>query len=376
LKDIAPTALDLGVKEAASLAAKQVAAGRLRPEKAAAITAAIHPQTDNAGFDAVDIVVEAIVEKLEVKQSVLAGMEAAVQPGTVLASNTSSLPIGRLATALSRPENLVGMHFFNPVPVMPLVEVIRSDKTSDIAAATVAAYALAMGKVPVVVKDCPGFLVNRIFTPYVLGFLRLLTDGADYQAVDQAAEAFGWPMGPAYLQDVIGMDTSLHVVRIITAGYPDRMGHDPDHAVAAMVEQGRFGQKSGLGFYRYSADDKGRPHKAVSEDTASLLSPLQPKGTRDFTPTEIVERLMLPMIIEAAHCLEEGVAGTAAEIDMALVLGLGFPRHVGGALAYADWLGADAVMAACDRHAALGPLYGPTDGMRALAARGGRYYAD
>lgn len=376
LKDIAPAALDLGLKEAASLATKQVASGRLRREEADGIVAAIHPQTDNAGFDLVDIVVEAIVEKLAIKQSVLAEMEGVVRPGTVLASNTSSLPIASLGTALARPEDLVGMHFFNPVPLMPLVEVIRSDRTSDSAAATVAAYALSMGKVPVVVKDCPGFLVNRIFTPYVLGFLRLIADGADYQQVDQAAEAFGWPMGPAYLQDVIGMDTSLHVLRIITAGYPNRMAHDPGHAVARMVAEGRFGQKNGQGFYHYVPDHKGRPRKEVSADTAALLTNLQPTGPRDFTQAEIVERLMLPMVIEAAHCLEEGVAGSTAEIDMALVLGLGFPRHVGGAFAYADWLGAAPLLAACARHAALGPLYQPTDGMRALAARGGRYYPD
>ncbi len=376
LKDIAPAALDLGLKEAASLAAKQVATGRLRQEQADGIIAAIHPQLDDAGFDTVGIVVEAIVEKLEVKQSVLAGMEAVVRPGTVLASNTSSLPIASLGTALRRPEDLVGMHFFNPVPLMPLVEVIRSDKTSDRAAATVAAYALSMGKVPVVVKDCPGFLVNRIFTPYVLGFLRLIADGADYREIDRVAEAFGWPMGPAYLQDVIGMDTSLHVLRIISAGYPERMAHDPGHAVARMVAEGRFGQKNGLGFYRYAPDAKGRPRKELSTDTASLLAALQSQGPCDITEREIVERLMLPMVIEAAHCLEEGVAGSAAEIDMALVLGLGFPRHVGGALTYADWLGADAVLAACERHAGLGPLYQPTHGMREMAARGGRYYPD
>jgi len=376
LKDIVPRALDLGMAEAGKLAAKQVSAGRMTARKADAVVSSIRPQLDYAGFTQADVAVEAVVEDIRIKKAVLAEVEAAARPDTIIASNTSSLPIGDLAAALRRPENFVGMHFFNPVPVMPLVEVIRGPKTSDEAAATVASYALAMGKVPVVVKDCPGFLVNRIFTPYVLGFLRLVADGADFRAVDRAAEAFGWPMGPAYLQDVIGMDTSNHVLEIITAGYPERMAGPARHAVSLMVENGRLGQKSGRGFYRYEPDDKGRPTKLPDDGAHALLAALQPGGTRDFTDAEIVERLMLPMIVEAACCLEDGIAGSAAEIDMALVLGLGFPRHVAGPLAHADWLGMEAVVAACGRHAALGALYRPTAAMRAMAADGGRFYAE
>ncbi|HYD66851.1 fatty acid oxidation complex subunit alpha FadB [Azospirillum sp.] len=376
LKDIVQRALDLGMAEAGKLAAKQVAAGRMTAQKADAVVSSIRPQLDYAGFAETDVAVEAVVEDIRIKKAVLAEVEAAARADTIIASNTSSLPIGDLAAALRRPENFVGMHFFNPVPVMPLVEVIRGPKTSDEAAATVASYALAMGKVPVVVKDCPGFLVNRIFTPYVLGFLRLIADGADFRAVDRAAEAFGWPMGPAYLQDVIGMDTSNHVLEIITAGYPERMAGPARHAVSLMVENGRLGQKSGRGFYRYEPDDKGRPRKLPDDGAHVLLAAIQPGGTRDFTDAEIVDRLMLPMIVEAACCLEDGIAGSAAEIDMALVLGLGFPRHVAGPLAYADWLGMEAVVAACGRHAALGALYRPTAAMRAMAAEGGRFYAE
>ncbi|MEE1916334.1 fatty acid oxidation complex subunit alpha FadB [Pseudomonas asiatica] len=375
MKDIAQPALDLGVDEAAKLLDKQVTGGRLPQAKADAILASIVPTLTYDGFDQADVVVEAVVENMKVKQSVLADVEQRVSNNTVLASNTSSLSIAEMAEALARPENFVGMHFFNPVPVMPLVEVIRGPRTSDETVATIASYASAMGKTPVVVKDCPGFLVNRILTGNVLGFLRLIHDGADFQAVDAALEAFGWPMGPAYLQDVIGMDTSEHVIRFISSGYAQRMVPGYAHAVELMVANGRLGQKNGRGFYRYSNDPKGRPVKAADPQVHELLKKIQPKGQPAFTTEALVDRVMLPTVIEAIRCLEEGVAESAIEIDMALILGVGFPRSVGGALKYADWLGPQALLERCERYAHLGPLYHPTEGMRERAASGARYYS-
>ena len=374
MKDIRQEALDLGKREAKKLLDKQLATGRMKPEAVAAVDAAIVPTLNYDEFGRVDIVVEAVVENLAVKKSVLAEVEARLGADAVLASNTSSLSISELGTALQRPAQFAGMHFFNPVPVMPLVEVIRGDKTSDVTAATVAAYAVAMGKTPIVVKDCPGFLVNRILTAYFVGFLKLLRDGADFEAVDRAMEAFGWPMGPAYLQDVIGMDTSSHVIAFISAGYPQRMGMDFEHAIALMAREKRYGQKSGQGFYRYEADAKGRLVKQSSEEAKALVATLQPQGARTFSDAEIVERLMLPMIIESAICLEDGVVGSAAELDMSLLLGLGFPRHWGGALKYADLLGLAHVVTRCAQYAALGPAYQPTATMRALANSAAGFY--
>jgi 3-hydroxyacyl-CoA dehydrogenase/enoyl-CoA hydratase/3-hydroxybutyryl-CoA epimerase/enoyl-CoA isomerase len=322
----------------------------------------------------VDVVVEAVVENMKVKKTVLAEVEKRVGPNTIIASNTSSLSISEMAGVLSRPENCVGMHFFNPVPAMPLVEVIRGAKTSEQAVATIAGYASAMGKTPIVVKECPGFLVNRILIPYMLGFLRALHEGADYLAIDRVMESFGWPMGPAYLQDVIGMDTLLHVVNVIAAGFADRMQITAPHAVELMVQNKRLGQKSGAGFYLYERDSKGKPRKVVDPQTALLLATLQPGGPKQFSDDELLERLMLPMIIEAVRCLEEGIAESAAEVDMALVLGLGFPRHAGGPLKYADWSGLEHVVARCDAYASLGPLYKPTEGMRAAALAGRKLY--
>ena len=372
MKDIAQPALDLGMGEAAKQLARRVKNGQLAQARANGVLAAITPQTDHSGFDAVDCVIEAIVENLGIKQQVLADLENRVAPGTLIASNTSSLRIDDLAQALQRPENFVGMHFFNPVHMMPLVEVVRGSRTSDAAVSTAVGYAVAMGKTPIVVRDCPGFLVNRVLTAYMRGFLLLVADGADFVQVDRAMEAFGWPMGPAYLEDVVGMDTGSHVSDVISAGYPERMPPIEHDALRLMAREGRYGQKNGIGFYRYERDAQGKPRRSPAPDTPALLARLQPHGPRAFTDAEIVDRMMLPMIVEAAHALEEGVVGTAAELDTALQLGLGFPAYAGGPLQYADWLGLAEVVARCDR---LGTALQPTARMRSMAASGERYHA-
>lgn len=374
LKDIAPAALDAGVGEAARLVQRQVRHHRLTGERAATLLSQLHAQTDNAGFGEVDLVIEAIVERLEVKRRVLAELEGALREDAVIASNTSSLRIADIATALSRPERLVGLHFFNPVPVMPLVEVIRGPATSEAAVALAVGQVLAMGKTPIVVRDCPGFLVNRIVTPYVQAFSRLVADGADFVEVDRVMEAFGWPMGPAWLQDVVGMDVGLHVGDVISAGYPDRMGPVDGDPIRAMVAEGRYGQKSGRGFYRHIADAAGKPRKEIDPQARALVAGWQRRGERIFDADVIVERLMLPMIVEAARALEEGVVDSAAALDMALLLGLGFPAHAGGVLAYADWLGLDRVVARCDAWASLGAACHATDRMRRMAAEGARFH--
>ncbi|MDM0072701.1 fatty acid oxidation complex subunit alpha FadB [Variovorax sp. J31P207] len=374
MKDIARPQLDLGIAEASKQLAKQVKNGRLAQERADALLASIRPQLDEAGFDEVDCVIEAVVENVEVKRKVLSALEGVVKPGTVIASNTSSLRIDDIAQPLTRPEDFVGMHFFNPVPVMQLVEVIQGTRTRASAVSTAVGYAVAMGKTPIVVKDCPGFLVNRILTPYIAAFAQLVADGADFEKVDRVMESFGWPMGPAYLQDVVGMDVGVHVGAVISAGYPQRMRTVAQDAVKLMVANKRYGQKNGAGFYRYETDPTGRPRKFSAPEAHALVATLQPDGPRDFSDSDIVERMMLPLIVEAAHALEEGVVATPAELDMALLLGVGFPAYAGGALKYADWLGMDRVVALSERHAALGPMYVATSRMREMAASGARYH--
>ena len=374
MKDIKDEQLELGMSEANKLLGKLVSREKITAAKAGEILSDIRPTLNYGDFGGVDIVVEAVVENPNVKKAVLAEVEASVPEGTVLASNTSSISIDELASALERPEDFLGMHFFNPVHRMPLVEVIRGEKTSDEAIATTVAYATAMGKNAIVVNNCPGFLVNRVLFPYFGGFMALVRDGADFAQIDKVMEGFGWPMGPAYLQDVVGMDTAHHVGDVLAEGYPDRMGKTFESALDAMYKAERFGQKNGVGFYQYTLDRKGKPKKERDDAAYALIAAVQPDGQKDFTAEEIIDRHMLPMIIETARCLEEGIVETPNEADMGLILGIGFPPHHGGALKYADTLGMQTVLDKCATYEHLGKLYEPTDRMREMAANGESYY--
>ena len=198
------------------------------------------------------------------------------------------------------------MHFFNPVPRMPLVEVIRGEKSSEEAVATAVAYAQTLGKTPIVVNDCPGFLVNRVLFPYFAGFLRLVKDGVDYERIDKVMEKWGWPMGPALLLDVIGLDTGVHADNVMAAAFPDRMGHEGQNAMEAMVAAGRLGQKSGKGFYAWKPEKKGPPSKQPDPEAKAIA--YGPTGARtDLPDEEIVGRTMLPMLLECSRCLEDRI---------------------------------------------------------------------
>ncbi|MDD9895318.1 MAG: fatty acid oxidation complex subunit alpha FadB [Gammaproteobacteria bacterium] len=373
MKDIAQEGIDLGMNEAKKLLGKQMARGRIDAGKMVSILSDITPTLEYDGFEQADIIVEAIVENTGIKQSVLAELESLVDENTIIASNTSTISIDELATALKRPENFCGMHFFNPVPVMPLVEVIKGEKTSESTVATTVAYAKKMGKTPIVVNNCPGFLVNRILFPYFGAFSRLIHDGADFRQIDKAMERFGWPMGPAYLLDVIGVDTAVHCQDVMAAGFP-RMSLDFDSAIDKLYGQKDLGQKTGKGFYLYEPDKKGKPRKLPNPDINALVSSMQP-AARDFSDEEIVERMMVAMCIETARCLEDNIVATAIEADMGLVLGLGFPLFRGGALRYVDSLGVANFCQIAGKYAELGELYTPTENMREKGAAGESYYA-
>ncbi|NVK40850.1 MAG: fatty acid oxidation complex subunit alpha FadB [Oceanospirillaceae bacterium] len=373
MKDIREQALQLGLDEASKLLAGQIQRGRLDSAGMAATLTRIRPTLSYGDFGDVDMVVEAVVENAKVKKAVLAEAEAHLKDGAVLASNTSTISITELATALKRPENFCGMHFFNPVHRMPLVEVIRGEKTSDAAVARTVAYAQAMGKTPIVVNDCPGFLINRILFPYFAGFSLLLRDGADFRQVDRVMEGFGWPMGPAYLLDVVGIDTAYHADAVMAAGFPERMRHEDENALDRMFALERFGQKNGKGFYAYEPDRKGKPKKVVDESVFELLSGVI--GERQpFPDDDIVARMMIPLCIETARCLEDGIVASPAEADMGLVYGIGFPPFRGGALYYLDRMGLDRFCEMAAGYADLGPLYQPTERMKQMAARGETYY--
>lgn len=373
MKDINQEGLDLGLSEASKLLLRRVDRGRMSPAQMAEVLNHIDPTLDFGGFDKVDMVVEAVVENPKVKQAVLAEVEDKVSADTIIATNTSTISIDLLAEALKRPENFCGMHFFNPVHAMPLVEVIRGSKTSDAAIARTVAYANAMGKKAVVVKNCPGFLVNRVLFPYFAGFSMLVRDGADFQQIDKVMEKWGWPMGPAYLLDVVGLDTAVHAGKVMAEGFPERMSREFKDPIEILFEAGRLGQKNNKGFYDYEKDRKGKPKKVRSDAAYELIKPHM-SASREFSDEEIIARMMVPMATELARCVDEGIVGSPAEADMALVYGIGFPPFRGGLFSWIDSIGAQTLCDMADRHKDLGPMYEPTQSMRDMAANNKKYF--
>src|SRR5690554_111571 len=373
MKDINQAGIDTGLNEAKKLLARHVEKGRMKADEMADVLNRIVPTLSYGDFKTVDLVVEAVVENPKVKDIVLREVEDVVREDTIITTNTSTISVNLLATNLKRPENFCGMHFFNPVHMMPLVEVIRGEKSSERAIATTVAYAKAMGKTPIVVNDCPGFLVNRVLFPYFGGFIGLVRDGADFQKVDKVMERFGWPMGPAYLLDVVGMDTAKHAGDVMAEGFPERMKHEGTTAIDVMFEAKRLGQKSNEGFYKYETDKKGKPKKISDPAVYEMLKPVV-SGNGEFDDQTIIERMMIPLCIETVRCLEDGIVETPAEADMGLIFGIGFPPFRGGALRYIDSIGLDEFCKLADKYADLGPLYHPTEGMREMAKSGKKFF--
>lgn len=373
MKDIHAETLNAGLSESAKLLNNQISRGRLDAAKMAKILNNIQGTLSYDAVAGVEIVVEAVVENFKVKQSVLAEVEGVISENATLTSNTSTLSITKLAEALQRPEQFCGMHFFNPVHRIPLVEVIRGEKTGEHAIAQTVGYALAMGKSPLVVNDCPGFLVNRILAPYFIGFVGLLRNGVDFRRIDKLMETFGWPMGPAYLLDVIGLDIAYHAEEVMANGFPDRMTVEGLSAVALMYENKRYGQKNGQGFYAYTPDKKGRLKKTTDAKVDELLQTLVTRKI-EVTDEEIVERLMIPMIIESSRCLEDKIVNSSQAVDMGCIYGLGFPPYRGGLLKYADSLGLAELCQKAEKYAVSHPLYVPTAQIKTLAQTGKRFY--
>ncbi|EPN4956193.1 fatty acid oxidation complex subunit alpha FadB [Vibrio diabolicus] len=374
MKDIAQASLDLGMTEASKLLNKRLSRGRIDGFKMAGILASITPSLHYAGIENSDVIVEAVVENPKVKAAVLSEVESHVGDDTVITSNTSTIPINLLAKSLKRPENFCGMHFFNPVHRMPLVEIIRGEHTSDETINRVVAYAAKMGKSPIVVNDCPGFFVNRVLFPYFGGFSMLLRDGADFTKIDKVMERkFGWPMGPAYLLDVVGIDTAHHAQAVMAEGFPERMGKQGRDAIDALFEADKYGQKNGSGFYSYTIDKKGKPKKTFSEEILPVLADVC-ADKQDFDDETIIQRMMIPMINEVVLCLQEGIIATPQEADMALVYGLGFPPFRGGVFRYLDSVGIAEYVEMAKQHAELGAMYQLPQMLIDMAAKGESFY--
>jgi 3-hydroxyacyl-CoA dehydrogenase/enoyl-CoA hydratase/3-hydroxybutyryl-CoA epimerase/enoyl-CoA isomerase len=373
MKDIKTEQLDLGMNEASKLLTKLVESKKMNQDKMAKVITSITPTLTFGDFTQVDFVVEAVVENEKVKKTVLADVENAVDPKTIVASNTSTISITSLSEGLKRPENFIGMHFFNPVHRMPLVEIIRGKKSSEASVAKGVQYALQMGKTPIVVNDCPGFLVNRILFPYFNGFIFMIDDGVEFTRIDKVMEKFGWPMGPAYLLDVVGIDTGEHASKIMAQGFPDRMSFKEKTILQAMYENKRFGQKNAKGFYEYEIDKKGKPKKVLNPEVYNIIKPIV-KRTVEVSDEDILMRMMLPMIFEASRCLEDKIVNSATEVDMGLLLGLGFPPFRAGALKYADGLGHKKIVESAAKFAHLGKLYEPTNTIKEFAQTNKTFY--
>ena len=314
-----------------------------------------------------DVIIEAVIENEDVKTKLYRDLQPILKKDAILASNTSTISITRMAKSVARPESFAGMHFFNPVDRMQLVEVIRGERTSDATVVTLVALAKRIGKSPIVVKDCPGFLVNRILFPYINESLVLLEEGADPRSIDKASTAFGMPMGPITLNDLVGLDTALYAGKVVNTAFADRA--KSSRILDELVAAGRLGQKSGAGFYSYTKGSRGADDPAF----AMILQKCR-TGNRALNQDEVTDRLFLSMLVEASRVLMEGIVREPADVDMGLILGLGFPAHKGGILRWADTIGLDKILEKLKEYEPLGARFVPTSQMKALAAARKGFY--
>jgi 3-hydroxyacyl-CoA dehydrogenase / enoyl-CoA hydratase / 3-hydroxybutyryl-CoA epimerase len=369
MKDIRHDAVASGLHHARTLFDEAVEKRRLKPREADQRMELISGGLEYDGIAGADLIVEAVVEKLEVKRKVLSEVEQNVGEHCILATNTSSLSIDAMAEALARPANLCGMHFFNPVHKMPLVEVVRGSRTSEVALATVHALAVRMGKVPVVVKDAPGFIVNRILGPYLNEGAWLLADGASIEDVDRAAKRFGMPMGPLRLIDEVGIDIASHAGRTLHDAFGERMAPAP--ALAQVAGTQRLGKKNGKGFYLYEGDKEQEPDATVYGE----LGLAEPGKAAELNEQQIRSRLVLAMVNEAARVLGDRVVTGAGDVDIAMIMGTGFPPFLGGPLRYADSLGPRKVLDQLkELEAAHGARFAPAPMLEELAKKGSSFY--
>ncbi|HZU35293.1 MAG TPA: 3-hydroxyacyl-CoA dehydrogenase NAD-binding domain-containing protein [Gemmataceae bacterium] len=365
--DSSPQAVEKGLATIAKVMQSRIDIGRMTQADMIASLARLSTTGMLQSMADRDVVIEAVIENEATKTELYRTLEPLLKPTALLASNTSTISISRMAKTLARPENFAGLHFFNPVDRMQLVEVIRGQQTSDETVVTLVALAKAIGKTPIVVQDCPGFLVNRILFPYLNEAFVLLQEGAEPRAVDKAATAFGMPMGPITLSDVVGLDTSLYAGRVINTAFADRAVNT--RILDELVTAGRLGQKSGAGFYSYAKGSRGSDDQAL----AGFLEKCRTER-REIGQEEITDRLFLPMLTEASRVLEDRIVREPADVDMGLILGIGFPPWRGGILRWADTIGLAQVLEKLRRYEHLGKRFEPTEQMRRLAKEGKGFY--
>jgi 3-hydroxyacyl-CoA dehydrogenase/enoyl-CoA hydratase/3-hydroxybutyryl-CoA epimerase len=365
LRDTDETRVARGVVSARGVLDGARARRRITRHEHARRTALISGSASDAGFGRRDLVIEAVFEDLEAKRQVIADVERVTGEACVVASNTSTIPIGRLQESARRPERIVGMHFFSPVEKMPLLEVIRGPATSDGAAATAVRFGQRMEKTVILVRDSPGFWVNRILAPYLNEAGWLLEDGAAIERVDRIMTRFGFPVGPFALLDEVGLDIAARASTVLYDAFGDRLAPAP--AVAALVREGRLGRKSGSGFYTYSRG-KRRSDPSVAQRVGAR---------RETAPDDatIERRLMLALLNEAARACAEGVVAHPTDGDIGAIFGFGFPAFLGGPLRHVDDRGAASIVADLERCAAtFGARFAPAEALTDMAARGRTFH--
>lgn len=369
MKDITAKALTLGMQSAQKIFYRSLQKRKLNPRTYQQKLNLIAPVMDFAGFQGVDFVVEAVIEKIDVKKSVLKELEGQVRDDCVIASNTSSLSISEMQSVMAKPERFGGMHFFNPVHRMPLIEVIRGEKTSEDTVSKIFQFSKQLGKTPIVVKDRPGFLVNRLLMPYLNEATWLLNDGADIEEIDDVLLDFGMPMGPMELIDEVGVDVGEKVAHILHDGFGARMQPAPFNT--KIVAAGRLGKKNGKGMYQY-LDSSGKK-KELNPEIYSILGVTPAKGK--ISREEILDRCVLPMINEASRCLDEKIVESAAEVDLGMIMGTGFPPFRGGLLRYADSVGAKTIVAKLKKYQTrFGIRYEPSATLLQMAEKGSTFH--
>lgn len=322
LRDVSPKALGRGMGTIGKLYDKARSKRVLDATEAARGLDRIHPSAEPVPLHRCQLVIEAASEEMAIKRKIFADLSERVAPGTLLATNTSALPIGELAGSVRHPERLLGLHFFNPVHRMQLVEVVRTPKTSDESIATAFAFVRRIGKLPVLVRDAPGFLVNRILLPYLVEAAELFAQGVDPEEIDRAMLDFGMPMGPLRLLDEVGLDVAVHVAGTLAAAFPERM--KVPTVARTLCDSGALGRKEGRGFYDYR-EREIRPNSAAR----ALQEAPRP------APADLATRLADRMSAEAQRCLDEGIAESADDIDLAMILGTGYAPFRGGPLTHA-----------------------------------------
>ncbi|HVT04626.1 MAG TPA: 3-hydroxyacyl-CoA dehydrogenase NAD-binding domain-containing protein [Thermoanaerobaculia bacterium] len=366
IKDVNWIALGSGLKAISRVWKKKVDLSRMSRREMATKVAKVSPTTDWSGFTNVDVLIEAVVEILAVKQQVLAEFEAIAKPGAIFATNTSTIPITRIAEKARAPENVIGMHFFSPVDRMPLLEVIAGAKTSPATISTIVAFGKKLGKTVVVCKDGPGFIVNRILGPYINEAGFLLEEGYSVDAIDKAMIDFGMPMGPLALLDEVGIDIAQKAGQILAEAFSDRIHQS--NAIEALIKDNRLGKKNGRGIYQWK---EGKRQQADAGVHKLLGSPTR----KEAKPEELVERMVLAMVNEGSLVLSERIADSAADVDLSMIMGTGFPPFRGGPMRYADSHGLPYVVGRLeDLEARVGKRFAASEPLRRLAVEESSFY--